>query len=44
MAIGLFNKLILLKKEMEPAGNVELRKLLSEGIDEMLSILYGNTE
>ena len=32
MAIGLFNKLILLKKEMEPAGNVELRKLLSEGI------------
>tara|TARA_B100000686_G_scaffold84742_1_gene91584 strand:+ start:3983 stop:4426 length:444 start_codon:yes stop_codon:yes gene_type:complete len=44
MAIGLFNKLILLKKEMEPAGNVELRKLLSKGIDEMLSILYGNTE
>ena len=44
MAIALFNKLIMLKKEMEPANNAELRKLLSEGIDEMLLILYGNTE
>ncbi|MBN19238.1 MAG: MerR family transcriptional regulator [Chloroflexi bacterium] len=44
MAIALFNKLIMLKKEMEPSNSIELKKLLSEGIDEMLTILYGNTE
>jgi len=44
MTIALFNKLIMLKKEMEPSNNVELRKLLSEGIEEMLSILYGNSQ
>ena len=44
MTIALFNKLIMLKKEMEPSNNVELRKLLSEGIEAMLSILYGNPQ